>query len=67
MALIEAEGISMFGSLIRRKPLTNWTQDDAAFVVLVVCLIQSESFRKTLIHRWKTRRYPAEKELTRHA
>ncbi|MCR2803753.1 ABC transporter permease [Paenibacillus soyae] len=38
-----------------------------AFVVLVVCLIQSESFRKTLMRRWRTRRYPAEKELTRHA
>jgi simple sugar transport system permease protein len=38
-----------------------------ACVVLVVCLIQSESFRKTLVRRWKTRRYPAEKELTRHA
>lgn len=37
-----------------------------AFVVLVVCLIQSESFRNTLIRRWKTRNYPAEKELTRH-
>lgn len=38
-----------------------------AFVVLVVCLIQSETFRKTLIRRWKTRNYPAEKEVTRHA
>jgi len=37
-----------------------------AFVVLAVCLIQSESFRKKLVHRWKTRRYPAEREVTRH-
>ncbi len=38
-----------------------------AFVVLVVCLIQSETFRKTLVKRWKTRHYPAEREVTRHA
>lgn len=37
-----------------------------AFVVLVVCLIQSESFRKAIVGRWKTRRYPAEKEVARH-
>ncbi|MFX3632213.1 MAG: ABC transporter permease [Candidatus Pristimantibacillus sp.] len=33
-----------------------------AFVVLAVCLIQSESFRKTLVRRWQTRRHPAESE-----
>lgn len=38
-----------------------------AFVVLVVCLIQSETFRHTLVRRWKTRNYPAEREVTRHA
>jgi ribose/xylose/arabinose/galactoside ABC-type transport system permease subunit len=38
-----------------------------AFVVLAVCLIQSEAFRKALVRRWKTRHYPAEKEVTRHA
>jgi simple sugar transport system permease protein len=38
-----------------------------AFVVLVVCLIQSEAFRQAIVSRWKTRRYPAEKETTRHA
>ncbi|MGO4110873.1 ABC transporter permease [Paenibacillus sp. YAF4_2] len=38
-----------------------------AFVVLAVCLIQSESFRKTLMTRWKKRNYPAEQEVTRHA
>ncbi|KQO15741.1 ABC transporter permease [Paenibacillus sp. Leaf72] len=38
-----------------------------AFVVLLVCLIQSETFRKTLVHRFKTRRYPAEREVKRHA
>jgi len=37
-----------------------------ACVVLVVCLIQSETFRKTLVQRWKTRHYPAEKEATSH-
>jgi ribose/xylose/arabinose/galactoside ABC-type transport system permease subunit len=37
-----------------------------AFVVLAVCLIQSESFRKTLMTRWKKRNYPAEQEVTRH-
>jgi len=35
-----------------------------ACVVLVVCLIQSETFRKALIQRWKTRNYPAEREVT---
>lgn len=38
-----------------------------AFVVLVVCLIQSETFRKTIIQRWKTRHYPAEKEAAKRA
>lgn len=38
-----------------------------AFVVLVVCLIQSETFRQTLVRRWKTRNYPAEREVSRHA
>ncbi len=38
-----------------------------AFVVLIVCLIQSETFRQTLVRRWKTRNYPAEREVTRHA
>ncbi|MFC5468568.1 ABC transporter permease [Cohnella suwonensis] len=37
-----------------------------AFVVLAVCLIQSEAFRKALAYRWKTRRYPGEKEVARH-
>lgn len=37
-----------------------------AFVVLVVCLIQSETFRKTLVQRWQTRRYPAEREVAKH-
>ncbi|WP_206424274.1 ABC transporter permease [Cohnella candidum] len=37
-----------------------------AFVVLAVCLIQSESFRKKIVQRWKTRRYPAEREVARH-
>ncbi|MFC4597495.1 ABC transporter permease [Cohnella hongkongensis] len=38
-----------------------------AFVVLAVCLIQSEAFRKTIAQRWKTRRFPGEKEVARHA
>ncbi|WP_241242767.1 ABC transporter permease [Paenibacillus whitsoniae] len=38
-----------------------------AFVVLIVCLIQSEAFRKSLAFRWKTRSYPAEKEVKQHA
>lgn len=38
-----------------------------ACVVLIVCLIQSESFRKTLVQRWKTRHYTAEREVPRHA
>lgn len=38
-----------------------------AFVVLAVCLIQSEAFRLTLTTRWKKRNYPAEQEVTRHA
>ncbi|MUT67179.1 ABC transporter permease [Paenibacillus sp. NEAU-GSW1] len=37
-----------------------------AFVVLAVCLIQSDTFRKTLVQRWKHRAYPAEIEVTRH-
>ncbi|WP_151735177.1 ABC transporter permease ['Paenibacillus yunnanensis' Narsing Rao et al. 2020] len=37
-----------------------------AFVVLAVCLIQSDSFRAAFAARWKTRHYPAEKEITRH-
>jgi simple sugar transport system permease protein len=37
-----------------------------AFVVLAVCLIQSETFRKTVAARWRTRRYPAEREAVRH-
>ena len=38
-----------------------------AFVVLVVCLVQSESFRKAIVSRWKTRHYPAEREVKQHA
>lgn len=38
-----------------------------ACVVLIVCLIQSESFRKTLMYRWKTRHYTAEREVNSHA
>lgn len=38
-----------------------------AFVVLIVCLIQSETFRNTLLSRWKTRHYPAEREVKPHA
>lgn len=37
-----------------------------AFVVLAVCLIQSESFRNSFAVRWKTRHYPGEKEGVRH-
>jgi len=37
-----------------------------ACVVLIVCLIQSETFRKTLVHRWNTRHYTAEREATSH-
>jgi Ribose/xylose/arabinose/galactoside ABC-type transport systems, permease components len=37
-----------------------------AFVVLAVCLIQSESFRQAIAQRWRTRRYPGEKEVARH-
>ncbi|WP_150267545.1 ABC transporter permease [Paenibacillus tepidiphilus] len=37
-----------------------------AFVVLAVCLIQSDAFRAAFAARWKTRHYPAEKEITRH-
>jgi galactofuranose transport system permease protein len=38
-----------------------------AIVVLAVCLIQSEVFRKSLVQRWKTRKYPAEIEVKPHA
>lgn len=38
-----------------------------AFVVLAVCLIQSEAFRKAIVQRWKTRKYPAEREVSPHA
>lgn len=38
-----------------------------ACVVLIVCLIQSETFRKTLVQRWKTRHYIAEREAASHA
>ncbi|MFC0212138.1 ABC transporter permease [Paenibacillus chartarius] len=38
-----------------------------AFVVLIVCLIQSEAFRKSIAFRWKTRHYPAEREVKQHA
>lgn len=38
-----------------------------AFVVLAVCLIQSESFRKTIAFRFQKRNYPAEQEVARHA
>jgi len=37
-----------------------------ACVVLIVCLIQSESFRRVLIQRWRTRHYPAEREVPKH-
>lgn len=37
-----------------------------AIVVLIVCLIQSETFRKALASRWKTRHYPAEREAKQH-
>ncbi|WP_238649533.1 ABC transporter permease [Paenibacillus piscarius] len=37
-----------------------------AFVVLAVCLIQSSAFRAAVAARWKTRHYPAEKEMRRH-
>jgi galactofuranose transport system permease protein len=36
-----------------------------AFVVLVVCLIQSETFRKSLTSRWKQRRVPTEREVVK--
>ncbi|MEK5033035.1 ABC transporter permease [Paenibacillus sp. FSL R7-0302] len=38
-----------------------------ACVVLAVCLIQSDTFRATVAARWKSRHYPAEKEMSRHA
>lgn len=37
-----------------------------ACVVLIVCLIQSETFRKALVMRWKTRHYTAEREVPKH-
>lgn len=37
-----------------------------AFVVLAVCLIQSEAFRQSIVTRWKSRHYPAEREVKRH-
>lgn len=37
-----------------------------AFVVLVVCLVQSPDFRGALVRRWKKRHYPAEREVSRH-
>lgn len=37
-----------------------------AFVVLAVCLIQSEAFRQSIVIRWKSRHYPAEREVKRH-
>ena len=37
-----------------------------ACVVLAVCLIQSDTFRAAMAARWKSRHYPAEKEVTRH-
>ena len=37
-----------------------------SLVVLVVCLIQSETFRSTIMTRWKTRNYPGEKEVVKH-
>ncbi|MDD9265446.1 ABC transporter permease [Paenibacillus sp. GCM10023248] len=38
-----------------------------SIVVLAVCLIQSETFRKTILMSWKARKYPAEREVKRHA
>lgn len=38
-----------------------------ACVVLAVCLIQSDTFRAAFAARWKSRHYPAEKEMSRHA
>ncbi|CQR57426.1 ABC transporter permease [Paenibacillus riograndensis] len=38
-----------------------------ACVVLAVCLIQSDTFRAAIATRWKSRHYPAEKEMSRHA
>jgi ribose/xylose/arabinose/galactoside ABC-type transport system permease subunit len=37
-----------------------------AFVVLLVCLIQSESFRKTLFERRKSHKYAVKTEVIRH-
>ncbi|MNE66648.1 hypothetical protein D3C80_1622080 [compost metagenome] len=38
-----------------------------AFVVLVVCLIQSDTFRKAIVARWRQSRYPLEQEVKKHA
>ncbi|MGO4372538.1 ABC transporter permease [Paenibacillus sp. MCAF20] len=38
-----------------------------AIVVLIVCLVQSEAFRKSLVQRFKMRKYPLELEVKRHA
>jgi len=38
-----------------------------AFVVLIVCLIQSESFRKTFSQLWASRKYRTGEEVKRHA
>jgi ABC-type uncharacterized transport system ATPase subunit len=32
-----------------------------------VCLSQSETFRNTILMSWKTRKYPTEREVKRHA
>ncbi|GIP43601.1 sugar ABC transporter permease [Paenibacillus sp. J45TS6] len=37
-----------------------------AFVVLMVCLVQSSAFRSAIALRWRTRHYPGEKEISRH-
>lgn len=37
-----------------------------AFVVLAVCLIQSEAFRKTMTERLKKRKFPAKQGVNRH-
>ncbi|MEK4526194.1 MULTISPECIES: ABC transporter permease [Paenibacillus] len=37
-----------------------------AFVVLAVCLIQSDSFRNSMVIRWKKRKFPAEQGVNRH-
>lgn len=37
-----------------------------ALVVLVVCLIQSDTFRQTIVVRWRTRHYPGERGIKQH-